>query len=96
MPTYEYECTKCNDRFEISQSIKDEPLTKCSKCSGKLRRLIGAGSGIIFKGSGFYATDYRSSNYTKGQSKEMGSSDTCSKKGCTGCNASGAKKKDKR
>ncbi len=63
MPTYEYECKKCNDRFEFFQSMNDEPLKKCKKCQGGLRRLIGSGAGIIFKGSGFYATDYRSSDY---------------------------------
>jgi len=59
MPTYEYECTSCKHTFEISQKMTDKPLEVCPKCKKKLRRLIGAGSGIIFKGSGFYATDYR-------------------------------------
>ena len=68
MPTYEYECKKCKDKFEIFQNITAEPLKKCPKCNGKVRRLIGAGGGIIFKGSGFYATDYR-----KGKSAEKSS-----------------------
>ena len=59
MPTYEYECTHCGHVFDAFQKITDKPLEKCPKCSNKLRRLIGAGSGIIFKGSGFYTTDYR-------------------------------------
>jgi putative FmdB family regulatory protein len=59
MPTYDYECKKCQHKFEISQKMTDKPLTTCPKCKGSLRRLIGAGSGIIFKGAGFYATDYR-------------------------------------
>jgi putative FmdB family regulatory protein len=63
MPTYEYECQKCGHRFEEFQSMKDAALTKCPKCKGKLKRLIGAGAGFIFKGSGFYTTDYRSSSY---------------------------------
>ena len=63
MPTYEYECRKCGHRFETFQSMKDEPLKKCEKCGGELRRLIGTGAGIIFKGSGFYQTDYRSKSY---------------------------------
>jgi putative FmdB family regulatory protein len=65
MPTYEYECPKCGVRFEEFQSMKDAPLTKCPtpKCRGKVKRLIGAGAGLLFKGSGFYITDYRSSSY---------------------------------
>ena len=59
MPTYEYECQKCQHKFEIFQSMTAEPLTKCPKCGGKIKRLIGAGGGIICKGSGFYATDHR-------------------------------------
>ena len=62
-PTYEYECLKCNERFEKFQSIKDEPLKKCPQCRGNVRRLIGGGAGLLFKGSGFYITDYRSEGY---------------------------------
>jgi len=60
MPTYEFVCTKCGHHFEKFQSMKDPPLKQCPKC-GKagLKRLIGKGSGLIFKGSGFYSTDYR-------------------------------------
>ncbi len=75
MPTYEYECKKCGHVFEEFQRITAEPLSKCPKCSGKLRRLPGAGAGIIFKGSGFYATDYRSESYklaAKGESHSRG------------------------
>jgi len=57
MPTYEYVCGQCSDRFEIFQSIKDAPLTECAKCGGPVKRVFSAGAGIIFKGSGFYATD---------------------------------------
>jgi putative FmdB family regulatory protein len=70
MPTYEYECTKCKKRFEVFHSISAEPLKRCMKCRGKLVRRIGTGSGIIFKGSGFYATDYRSDNYNKGKKSD--------------------------
>lgn len=56
MPTYEYECKKCG-HFEEFQSITAAPLTRCPKCHGKVHRLLGTGSGIIFKGSGFYETD---------------------------------------
>ncbi len=59
MPTYEYECGKCNHRFEHFQKMTDEPLKSCPKCKGPLHRLIGTGGGIIFKGSGFYETDYK-------------------------------------
>jgi putative FmdB family regulatory protein len=67
MPTYEYQCQKCGHTFEEFQSIKAEPLVKCTKkgCRGKVRRLIGAGAGLLFKGSGFYITDYRSEGYKK-------------------------------
>lgn len=63
MPTYDYECTKCGHAFEAFQSMRDKHLTKCPKCSGKVKRLVGTGAGLIFKGGGFYQTDYRSSAY---------------------------------
>lgn len=59
MPTYEYECEKCGHRFEVFQKITDEPVKKCPKCKGKVRKLISGGIGVIFKGSGFYETDYK-------------------------------------
>ncbi|MBN1780123.1 zinc ribbon domain-containing protein [bacterium] len=59
MPTYDYVCAKCNHEFEAFQSITDAPLKKCPECGGKVKRRIGAGSGLIFKGSGFYITDYK-------------------------------------
>ena len=64
MPTYDYECAACANRMEAFQSMSDLPLKKCPKCGKRrLKRLIGAGAGVIFKGSGFYSTDYRSSAY---------------------------------
>ena len=64
MPTYEYECRACNHRFEELQSFSEASLKKCPACKKKkLQRLIGAGAAIIFKGSGFYQTDYRSESY---------------------------------
>lgn len=69
MPTYEYECRSCGEKFEVFQKMTDTPLKGCPKCGGRLRRLIGAGSGLIFKGPGFYATDYRSEIY-KAKEKE--------------------------
>lgn len=65
VPTYEYECGKCGHRFELFQSMADEPLKACPCCGGEVRRLIGTGAGLIFKGSGFYETDYRSDSYKK-------------------------------
>jgi putative FmdB family regulatory protein len=62
MPTYEYECKSCHHKFEAFQSIKEEPLKKCPKCGKGVRRLFGGGMGIIFKGSGFYTTDYKHSS----------------------------------
>lgn len=60
MPTYQYECASCGHEFEIFQSMTEDRLTRCPKCKkSKLHRLIGTGSGIIFKGSGFYETDYK-------------------------------------
>ena len=59
MPTYEYRCDVCGEKFEFMQSITEDPVENCPKCGGSVRRLIGAGAGIIFKGSGFYVTDYR-------------------------------------
>ncbi len=58
MPTYDYKCEKCDHIFEHFQAMSDAPLTKCAECDGKIRRLVGGGSGLIFKGSGFYLTDY--------------------------------------
>lgn len=67
MPTYEYECKKCGHRFDVFQGINAKLLTTCPKprCKGKVKRLLGTGAGIIFKGSGCYQTDYRSEDYKK-------------------------------
>lgn len=68
MPTYDYICENCEHEFEQFQSITANPLRKCTECNKmSLKRLIGSGSGIIFKGSGFYETDYRSENYKTGK-----------------------------
>lgn len=69
MPTYEYACQKCGHEFEQFQSMKDEPLKKCPKCKkAGLKRLVGGGAGLIFKGTGFYITDYKN----KGGGKKEG------------------------
>jgi len=73
MPTYEYKCKACGHQFEIFQFMSDKPLTQCPVCNGKIERLIGAGGGLIFKGSGFYATDYRSDSYKKAAKEEKSS-----------------------
>ena len=78
MPTYEYACSKCDRHFEFVQSMADEALKTCPKdrCQlkkwgkGKVKRVIGSGSGLIFKGSGFYITDYRSKNYNEAAKKD--------------------------
>jgi len=73
MPTYEYACDSCGHEFEEFQSITAKPLRKCPACKKPaLRRLIGTGAGIIFKGSGFYQTDYRSDSYKKAAEKDTG------------------------
>jgi len=80
MPTYDYECEKCGINFEKFQNMKDDPIKKCPECNGPVRRLIGAGAGVIFKGSGFYATDYRSESYKREEKKDKGLSKTSESK----------------
>ena len=77
MPTYDYVCDACDHKFELFQSITAEPEKKCPECGKKkLRRLIGAGAAIVFKGSGFYQTDYRSDSYKKRAEADSKSSDS--------------------
>jgi putative FmdB family regulatory protein len=72
MPTYEYHCDNCEHHFDEFQAMSDKPLKKCPQCGKpKLRRLFGAGAGIIFKGSGFYQTDYRSEGYKSAAKAEQ-------------------------
>lgn len=78
MPTYEYECKKCNHRFELFQSMTAEPVKTCPECSGPVKRLIGLGAGIIFKGSGFYCTDYKNASAQAG-SKQKNNCESCCK-----------------
>ena len=91
MPTYEYECTKCEHVFERFQSMTDKPLKRCPKCRCKVRRLFGTGAGIIFKGSGFYQTDYRSKSYRDGESKEKSAASASSSS--SSCSSSSKKSK---
>ena len=89
MPTYEYACEKCGQNFEAFQSMRDEPFRECPQhlCRleiwghGKVKRLLGTGAGIIFKGSGFYITDYRSDSYKEAAKKDAApASDSASAK----------------
>lgn len=71
MPTYDYKCASCNHRFEAFQSITEPPVTVCPHCGGnRVVRLISPGAGLIFKGSGFYITDYRKDSYRQEAKKE--------------------------
>lgn len=65
MPTYDYQCSACGHLFEVFQRMNDRPKRTCPKCKGRVKRLIGTGAGLLFKGSGFYITDYRSAGYKK-------------------------------
>src|SRR5256884_6813201 len=88
MPTYEYACQKCGQNFDAFQSMRNEPFRECPKnlCRlpkwghGKVKRLLGTGAGLIFKGSGFYVTDYRSDSYKEAAKKEAPSTSTAAEK----------------
>jgi len=81
MPTYDYICEDCGYEFEQFQGIKAKPLRKCPECNKmSLKRLIGSGAGIIFKGSGFYQTDYRSESYQKAVKSEKDKAETKTEK----------------
>ncbi len=102
MPNYDYQCDACGHRFEVFQRMNDPKLELCPKdgCGGKVRRLLGTGAGLIFKGSGFYQTDYRSDTYKKAAKGDSGAAsgtaaktETKSSGGCCGgsCHCSGGK-----
>jgi len=82
MPTYEYKCLSCKHQFEILQSIKDKPKTKCPECGKKLKKIISSAAGFVFKGPGFYATDYKKPN--KSLDTKVPACPKA-KQGCTGC-----------
>jgi len=93
MPTYEYQCDACGHRFDEFQSFRDDPLTVCPKChEAKLRRLFGTGAAILFKGSGFYETDYRSESYKKAAKAESESAKPAGTNGTTGTNGTSSEK----
>ena len=105
MPTYEYLCQKCGVQFDKFQSMNDKPLVSCPKelCGqkrwgkGKVKKLVGAGAGLIFKGSGFYITDYRSEGYKQAAKKDTGAAPAASesKAASPGAEAKPAKKESK-
>jgi putative FmdB family regulatory protein len=98
MPTYEYSCEKCGKTFETFQSMRDESLRECPKelCRqkkwghGKVKRLLGTGAGLIFKGSGFYITDYRSNSYKEGAKKDAPAAPVANGEKSSGAKESGS------
>jgi putative FmdB family regulatory protein len=98
MPTYEYSCEKCRKTFETFQSMRDDPLRECPKelCRqkkwghGKVKRLLGTGAGLIFKGSGFYITDYRSNSYKEGAKNDAPAAPATSGEKASGAKESGS------
>ena len=74
MPTYEYRCTTCSHEFEKFQRMSEEPVAECPECGAKSERKLSAGAGLLFKGSGFYITDYRSDGYKQSAKAEKGDS----------------------
>jgi putative FmdB family regulatory protein len=91
MPTYEYECQRCGHSFELFQGIKEPPKKRCPKCRGKVNRLLGTGAGVIFKGSGFYSTDYRSESYKAGAKADKTASSSASDSASKGKDSAGKK-----
>ena len=90
MPTYEYECKSCTHRFEAFQTMSDSPLKDCPECGKEVRRLIFGGTGVIFKGSGFYVTDKSKSGAKSASSqKSEGSSTDSAASPCSGCPSGG-------
>jgi putative FmdB family regulatory protein len=101
MPTYDYECDACGHAFELFQYISEDPKKKCPDCGKrKLRRLFGTGAAVMFKGSGFYQTDYRSDSYKKAadadrQSAESSKSESSSSDGSASSNSKSSKSESK-
>lgn len=92
MPTYEYQCQRCRKKHDVFQSITAKPLAKCPTCGGKLKRLLGSGSGFLFKGSGFYITDYRSKGYHEAKKRDQDSCKDSSKNSSSSCDKPGCPK----
>lgn len=96
MPTYPYRCRDCGHEFEEFQSMSEDALTECPECGGAIHRIISGGAGLIFKGSGFYITDYRKESYKKDAAKDKssGSSDSAGSSGTGSSSGSEATKSD--
>jgi putative FmdB family regulatory protein len=100
MPTYEYRCTSCAEEFEKFQRMSDEPVAECPECGSRAERRLSAGGGLLFKGSGFYSTDYRGPEYKKAADAEIKSTwkpDSLPEskgKGKSGEGSAGAEKKE--
>ncbi len=91
MPTYEYRCPECGNQFEKFQRMSEDPVAECPQCGSRSERRLSAGAGLLFKGSGFYITDYRSESYKKAaESEKSGGEATGSDKKSTEPKASGA------
>lgn len=93
MPTYDYQCQKCDHQFEVFQSMNADKLVDCPEqgCEGSVKRLIGTGAGLIFKGGGFYQTDYRSDSYRAGAKKESEAKTPKKKESSSKSDSSGSK-----
>ena len=93
MPTYEYRCAQCGKEFEQFQQMADEPLNECPDCGGRVKRLISSGGGLVFKGTGFYATDYKSGSLASSGPKvdSSGTEATSEKTPSEGSNTKSAK-----
>ena len=97
MPTYDYECDACGHAFELYQGINDPKKRKCPECGKlKLRRLLGTGAAVVFKGSGFYQTDYRSDSYNKAKAADKPKGTSSDSSSSSKKNESKAKKSDKK
>jgi putative FmdB family regulatory protein len=94
MPTYEYECQQCGHVFERFQSMSARPLRTCPECKGKVRRLLGTGAGVIFKGSGFYETDYKRASASTNGGTSSTASDSAKKSDTSDSSASSGTTKD--
>lgn len=89
MPTYEYRCPACGNEFEKFQRMSDEPVAECTACGAASERRLSAGAGLLFKGTGFYITDYRSDSYKKAASSEGGGSSSSESKSSSDSKPSG-------